>query len=519
MNDINNIFELFCEYVDHIIFPEEKIGSSVSFVIDQVFIDSFCKQYEFEPQNLIEAVGNHIFEANPSILHIKGLLAMQLLAASQRENSDGITEANYRDRLSKLLNWDINGLQRWMESHQDEYWHTLYKWCDDNYFEITKCYPKSGAGRYVQYPIQQATRVFTIEDLKYIAAAFVEDNLHPFEHISEKDFWHTLHWSTLRKKAHTKHSQDILTNDEFRKDAKRQIYNFFNYWQGEYKIREKVNTLKAEEERVILLNKKLVSLEIRDNHLNLKQRIDLENLSYETYKKYCPIRRAGLVIMKPFDIYDDYYIETRYLEQGEDGLAIFFKEHCTHPIKDHIWDQIKDFKFLKLFNVKYENDITDLFLHNESFKLIGGLKIGRLQYLEGGGPLLQLDKPKTLWINGEKITNENPVLNLKNLPLGSNTIKILGERKIELEICSDSAKETIWSDNHNKWVLDKYGPDWCNFLSDKGAVGLDFSDYASTNKDDSNTPILETWAKAMHEIDASSKNYIIRNLKNIISHE
>ena len=115
-------------------------------------------------------------------------LAVQLYAASKRANSDGVTEKNYRERLSQVLDWDINDLQSWMKDYQESSWESLYKWCDSHFFYITKCERKSYAGKYVQYPVKQALHVFTDEDLKYIAACFVDRNLQPGEDIQERDF-------------------------------------------------------------------------------------------------------------------------------------------------------------------------------------------------------------------------------------------------------------------------------------------------------------------------------------------
>lgn len=104
----------------------------------------------------MEAVRGRLYSYHKDIKHIKGILAIQLYAASKRANSDGVTVKNYRNRLSRILNWDINDLQRWMEEHQEDYWETFYSWCDTHYFFVSKCKKKTGVGRYVQYPLMQS---------------------------------------------------------------------------------------------------------------------------------------------------------------------------------------------------------------------------------------------------------------------------------------------------------------------------------------------------------------------------
>ena len=110
-----SLFTQFCEYVDETIFPKENGGETVAFIVDQAFIDDFCKKYETSEKLLLREVRLNLFRTQyPSHLHIKGILAIQLYAATKREDSGGITEKNYRDRLSQVLDWDIQDLQAWM---------------------------------------------------------------------------------------------------------------------------------------------------------------------------------------------------------------------------------------------------------------------------------------------------------------------------------------------------------------------------------------------------------------------
>ena len=164
------LFSKFCQFIDERIFSEDNIGSSVAFVVDKALINEFCRKNNIVERDLMNAVRHNLYSYSRNISHIKGVLAIQLYAASKRANSGGITVKNYRDRLSQvLLDWDMNDLQRWMEDHQEIYWETFYDWCDSHFFFVAKCKRKTGAGRYVQYPIMQSQCVFTEEDLKYIA--------------------------------------------------------------------------------------------------------------------------------------------------------------------------------------------------------------------------------------------------------------------------------------------------------------------------------------------------------------
>lgn len=100
-----------------------------------------------------------------------------------------LSASNYRERLCQILNWDIyQDLKPWMETNQDNFWAVLYSWCSKNDFQIVQYRPSPGPWGYVQYPVQQAARVFTQKDLKTIAHYFVKQNLQPGEDISEHDF-------------------------------------------------------------------------------------------------------------------------------------------------------------------------------------------------------------------------------------------------------------------------------------------------------------------------------------------
>lgn len=100
-------------------------------------------------------------------LHVKGVLAIQLYAATKREDTGEISSSNYRERLCQILNLDIyQELKPWMETNQDNFWAAFYSWCRKNDFQIVEYRPSPGPWRYVQYPVQQASRVFTQKDLK-----------------------------------------------------------------------------------------------------------------------------------------------------------------------------------------------------------------------------------------------------------------------------------------------------------------------------------------------------------------
>ena len=337
------IFSTFCKFIDDRIFSEENMGSSLAFVVDKALINEFCKKNKVEERDLMISVRHSLYSYSRNIAHIKGVLAIQLYAASKRANSGGITVKNYRDRLSQvLLGWDMNDLQRWMEEHQEIYWETFYDWCDSHYFFVAKCKRKTGAGRYVQYPLMQSQCVFTEEDLKYIACAFVDYDLLPGEDLSEKDFWRNINRYQLLSYFRTRHSREVVDNSRTEDDFKRQIFNFYLRWDGEYKLgynsTVKKQTIKEVGE-FVYLTEDYSKLQFRNSNLKLTKELDVSKLTYAEMSRLFSFKHKGLILFKKDDIYDNYWQECRYLEEDdgdddnpEEGIALVFTKQCSHRI-------------------------------------------------------------------------------------------------------------------------------------------------------------------------------------------
>ena len=96
----NDIFRTFCHYVDEHIFSKENMGSYVSFVVDQSFVDDFCKEHCTTENALMLSVRSNHRKNYYDHLDAKGIVAIQLFAASKRANSGGLTAKAYYARLS-----------------------------------------------------------------------------------------------------------------------------------------------------------------------------------------------------------------------------------------------------------------------------------------------------------------------------------------------------------------------------------------------------------------------------------
>ncbi len=502
MSSLGDIFKSFCKYVDDRIFPEENTGTYVAFVIDQAFIDEFCKMHSINESILMSAVRSVLWNYRSDSLYVKGILAIQLFAASKRANGIGITEKNYRDRLSQVLDWDINDLQYWMQEYQEDMWSSLYKWCDRHYFQITKCKRRTGTGRYVQYPVNQALRVFTDEDLKYIASCFVEKNLSPGEDIQKRDFRKLISRFDILHSIQTNHGRLVIDNSYNEEDYYSQVFNYFLRWNGEYKERQgkEKNVIKKDVNQLYMyLPDDYSRLELRNSQLSLEKKFDLMSTPYETLIKNYNFKRKGVILFKRDDIYDNYWQEVRYLEgKEEEGLVV-----CYYRNESDVHYKLRPLlvfqnKHVQIFRIKYDFTTREFYSDKRFYELYGGLKIGRQIYLMGAAPILRLEWPTRIWIDG-KAHGDGELkgdISLNHLSEGHHYIKIQDYKKIEFEILNATSNIPVWMTDYNQWHFDKGKSTWENNKSNQGVVGLDYS-VISQQRINTEVPTLRRWSNQL----------------------
>ena len=118
-----DIFRSFCDYVDERIFSKENMGSYVALVVDQSFIDDFCKENNTTEVALMSSVRSNHRKNIYDHLDAKGIIAIQLFAASKRAYSGGLTPKAYYARLSQVVGLNEDYISKeWMPSHQDKIW-------------------------------------------------------------------------------------------------------------------------------------------------------------------------------------------------------------------------------------------------------------------------------------------------------------------------------------------------------------------------------------------------------------
>lgn len=514
---------MFCKHVDETIF-RENIGSAVAFIIDQSYIDSFCEKYSIEEKALLDEVRRNMHRWNVSIDHIKGIIAIQVYAATKRADDHLITRANYRERFAELLAWDTNELQSWMRIYQDLYWEQLYLWCDNNHYEISKSYPYEGKGRYVQYPIQQAERVFTKDELLYLAYAFVENNLYPDDDISFESFWRTINWYSLYRYIYTSHAKNLYSTKEYYNDAKWQIFNYFLRWDGSYKKDHKVSNIRSDLKEVLFmyLKDELNTIDIRNEKLELIHQFQLSTFNHKIFtsnRKIFPNRRTDLILFKRDETYENYWQECRFLGGDEEGLAIIFSAFTSRWMQFPKSDLIKSFGGIKIYKVSRNRWSQDLYEEPRKHRLEGGLKIGRRRYILGGAPLFCMDESGVFWIDDNHYTINNEKVSLNHLSEGLHRVRVPGYKDIIIEIIN-SSNSIPWNENNSQWNIDKREAHWIPSKVQNGVIGMNMQSICQVKYLQNNeVPTLTAWAMIHHGIANNSKNLIVETLKNISNHE
>lgn len=516
MSNTGDIFNAFCRYVDERIFSKENMGSYVALVVDQSFVDDFCRENHTTEDALMSSVRSILWRYRHDELSIKGIVAIQLFAASKRANTDdGITVTNYRERLSQVVDWNINDLDHWMATYQDDIWHSLYTWCDNNLIKITKTKRRNGPYCYVQYPVAQALRVFNEEDLFYIARAFVEKNLYPGEDISQMDFWRIIAKHSILRYFGTSHAYDVVGNSVSDDDYYSQIYNYYLRWDGKYKFREKVvRTDPALAEVFAYLTNDLNTLELRNEHLKLLHSFSSNQMSYSSIRKLFPFKREGMLLFKKDDVYENRWQEVWYIdadetdyskESGNYGIVVCFRNAVPLKLEYKLkrCEILFENKFVVIYKLIRRISTEEFFTEKRPYELCGGLKIGRNTYLKGATPILRLLKPSMVWIDG-KVVDARSIdgdYKLNHIEAGSHIIKVIesvnfNSYKIKLEVVDSSANIWEWQNIYNKWQIGKKPVLWNNTQLESGIVGLDFSSVCD-KETYLNESVTKRWARAL----------------------
>ena len=491
----------------------------MAFIVDQTFINSFCKEYHTTERDLIISARYKSYLASRDPLYAKGMIALQVFAATKRANSDGFTENNYNDRLADLLLIDYAELERWYSAYQDEMWRTFYNWCHANDFKVSKVLtPKPyQKGRYVQYPLQEALRVFTAEALLNFARAFVDHGLTPEEDVSFKTFWEIITWYALASYLDSSNASRIYYDSSLRADAMQQIYNFFLRWDGEYRVANysNVNAKAPTHGNDLYLTQKFENVEVRNDKGKLLQSISIESLRYKTLTKkdyHIPIRRKGVFIFQWDSVYQIWQ-ETLCIEEGNAGVALVFPSEAPKAFMFYNCETIVYRPYLRVYRLT-KKTAPNFYTEKKTCYLEGGLKIGRNQYLVGAAPFLVREKREAVRIDKESPRSKDKKINLNYLGDGSHTVSVPGRKPIRFDLIAPTLMGREWREDFSRWNIQKKDAVWRTESIDKGVSGMDFSFICQSDIEDEDSP-SKAWAKFFSGMNPQSNNIVIRTLTNL----
>lgn len=514
------IFTQFCKYVDEIIFSEENKGKVVAFIVDQTFINDFRKEYHTSEKDLLYSARRALYRVSRDPFYARGMIALQVFAATKRANEGGITERNYRNHLCDMLfPNDMNGLQRWMADYQDEMWHTFYNWCHVNNFRVSKeLHPRPyQTGRYVQYPLQEALRVFTAEALLNFARAFVDHGLTPEEDVSFKTFWEIITWHALASYIDSNNASRIYYDSSLRDDAKQQIYNFFLRWNGDYRVANYsvVNAKAPSHGNDLYLTQDYENVEIRNNNGKLIRSFSIESLHYKTLTNkdhHVAIRRKGIFIFQWDSVYQIWQ-ETLCIEEGNDGVALVFPSEAPKSFLFYNCETVVYRPQLRVYQLT-KKTAPGFYSEKKTCYLEGGLKTGRNLYLVGAAPFLVREKSESVRIDKELLLSKEKKLNLNYLGDGPHTVSVPGRKPIRFELIKPSLMNPEWSDEFSQWHIQKKDAIWKTESVINGVSGMNFSALCLSEIEDEDPP-SKAWAKIYGGKNPQSNNIVIRTLTNL----
>ena len=307
---------------------------------------------------------------------------------------------------------------------------------------------------------------------------------------------------------HTPHGKRLIQNPEYVQDAYAQIFNHFLRWDGAYLNPKQNRAGNIESEKSFLyLTGDYDHIDIKDINFKKLKRLKLSEIDIHDIQADYRFKRANLILFKRYENYNDYWEETRYLEDKEDGIAIVFRSSAIYSTWDsssRLFSHLKPvYKTdeLTVYRFSYSPTLATLYTERKFFSLIGGLKIGRMQYIVDVPPTLKVERESFFWIDGEQPQKRliNGELPLGFLDIGHHEIKFPNHKAIEFEIVNCSVSDHYWDSQYNKWTFNRNEHLWATIPHiESGVVGLDFSciPMESASGDDNNIPILTRWAQA-----------------------
>lgn len=340
-----------------------------------------------------------------------GLIGIQCYAASLMQKDDQNAEDAYQVRLCETLglddNYTLQALFRGADKHnpiQEEIWFSAKDYLlkalnlDLEIPERTKY-----AWRYVRYPISQA--LLNTEDLKHFTILFAQE-FKVKEDLPFAYFKNCLEASLSNIKL-TRRAIDLLNEFTKREKCLRQVYDFYNIWEGEvyYKPSEKralgkplPKKLTSDRTTLLLTFKEeqpcFYVFDIEDS--KVLREVGANEIF--ALNDFSPVH-DGLIFFNELEYYPNEYESARFLYP--ESVCYILLNKYTRPAEYRFLECNSltaraigrdTFLFKCQFINKKASILSRFFQVKNPVQLVGGLKINRRkEYLKGFGPSIKCD--------------------------------------------------------------------------------------------------------------------------------
>jgi hypothetical protein len=454
--------------------------------VDETLMNDFCGKHQTSKKDLKEEIRekfryywNTSFTKKKGIPKFLGLIAIQIYEASLMQNEKKFSAREYNPRLEKYLDVSQGQLQVLYANYQDNLWHKLEIWADEEGFNI--CIPEIGlgAGRYTQYPLSQA--LLNQEDLKQIPLLFQNAGLKPNEYLSFKSFIKLIQDSDYNVGLPSHYYRIKWRLQEQRKEhlLYHQLFGYFNEkWDGTCpgeieKKNSKQNGIEKNKTNLIINNER-TELYIVDQDFNDLFKCTLENIDlFKSIKKYYNPFHKEILIFTEDKSYDE-WVDCRYLETNHNHIVICKKYSSAESFVNNLDSNCVEFKFkhFLVFKVSLGEKRSNHFYWKpffnpqpKNYAIGNGLKLSRKTWMVGAGPNINFFEKTDAWINGERISfeDDNLEISCRNFEVGTYRLKVKSYPPEKIEILKPSyipesvnsgwkinQKVSLWqSDNDN----------------------------------------------------------------------
>jgi hypothetical protein len=424
----NTVYETF--------FTEEQKGALLILTIDEEFISATVKRFQLESSEFFDKIALYLSQDWTYIINRKslsypnylGLIAIQIYAAHLMDEDTsggaGYGENAYNPKLSGLLKVSLPILQALYSTSQEVLWNKFERWCNANGYEIVVPVVRTGARRYTQFPLSQA--ILNKKDLRQLDTLFRHVGLRPGENFHISDFTNlirnadvypyiTKHYSKVKERLFAEGQCDVFY---------RQVFYHFNQWE-ETDSAVPLGDFSSSR----FSQEKPVDFECKISH-DLKS-IDIVGPRNKPIRSYelCSskalqslysdfrIGNNGCVVFVENTIYEEEWISQRYIDRNSPFLLIVERSNYSRRIRVAFGEYLKVipnqnfdiFQGIIPEHAVLEDELCSILVKKVHVKLVGGLRLENKIWMEGAGPTLHLLQDGPIWINGDRISDQESI--------------------------------------------------------------------------------------------------------------